>query len=119
MKGDQGSIFCSYQPLIFATGNNTPPHARSALEEVRSWGKGKTLKSTQMHHFYLPQNVYSIFNDGILSIKGAENLACSYNEIISGIPCLQRAVNIHLMEASKLSPSAKLRAMGTMRRPQP
>jgi len=50
MKGDQDKIFCSYQPLIFATGNNTP-HARSALEEGRNWGKGKTLKSTQMHHF--------------------------------------------------------------------
>lgn len=42
MKGDQDSIFCSYQPSIFATGNKTFPCQKCAGGR-KELGEGKNL----------------------------------------------------------------------------
>lgn len=43
MKGDQDNIFYSYQPLIFATGNNTPPRQKR-VGGRKELGEGKNLE---------------------------------------------------------------------------
>lgn len=43
MNGDQDSIFCSYKPSIFATGNNTFP-CQKCVGGRKELGEGKNLE---------------------------------------------------------------------------
>lgn len=55
MKGDKDTVIKTLSSFHinpqYLLQETTHPQARSVLEEGRNWGKGKTLKSTQMHHF--------------------------------------------------------------------
>lgn len=54
MKGDEDSIFCLYQPLIFATGNNTPP-CQKRVGGRKELGEGKNLEKYSDAPFLITQ----------------------------------------------------------------